>query len=229
MSAPFSRSSWASLALPSDTAARNASPPNLFTVIPACSSTRIFSGRLPQRTSWKARSFCFGLSFAACPAKSATTSGPQQRAAVSSRGCSSARPGSAPCSSRKWIMGTSFRKTAISSGISLIYSLSWMGTSKSRPPWSIASSLGVSWSQMAAAVSGRVSQRPIYAIWYIRHLLSLSYNSSFLYRQIVVIHGDQFPGGLRGVHMNQVLTPQASILVTVKKSVPAGVGFLASR
>ena len=26
---------------------------------------------------------------------------------------------------------------------------------------------------MAAAVSGRVSQRPRYAIWYIRHLLSL--------------------------------------------------------
>src|SRR5699024_9932542 len=97
-------------------------------------------------------------------------------------------------------MGTSFRKTAISNGISLMYSLSWMGTSKSRPPWSNASSLGVSWSQMAAAVSGRVSQRPIYAIWYIRHLLSLSYNSSFLYRQIVVIHGDQFPGGLWGTH-----------------------------
>ena len=33
---------------------------------------------------------------------------PQQRAAVSSRGCSTARSGSAPCSSKKWIMGTSF-------------------------------------------------------------------------------------------------------------------------
>ena len=73
-------------------------------------------------------------------------------------------------------MGTSFRKTAISNGIILMYSLSWMGTSKSRPPWSSPSSLGVSWSQMAAAVSGRVSQRPIYAIWYIRHLLSLLFH-----------------------------------------------------
>ena len=33
---------------------------------------------------------------------------PQQRAAVSRRGCSTARSGSAPCSSKKWIMGTSF-------------------------------------------------------------------------------------------------------------------------
>ena len=168
MSAPFSRSSWASLVLPSETAARNASPPNFATLIPASSNTEIFSVRLPQRTSWKARCFCFGLSVAACPAKSVTTSGPQQRAAVSSNGCSSARPGSAPCSSRKWIMGTSFRKTAISSGISLMYSLSWMGTFKFRPPWNCACSLVVSWSQMAAAVSGRVSQRPMYAIWYIR-------------------------------------------------------------
>lgn len=31
------------------------------------------------------------------------------------------------------------------------------------------------------------------------------------------------------VHINQVLSPQKSILVTVKKSVSAGVGFLASR
>ena len=31
------------------------------------------------------------------------------------------------------------------------------------------------------------------------------------------------------LHINQVLMPQASILVTVKKSVSVGVGFLASR
>src|SRR5699024_6672995 len=104
-------------------------------------------------------------------------------------------------------MGTSFRKTAISNGISLMYSLSWMGTSKSRPHWSNASSLGVSWSQMAAAVSGRVSQRPIYAIWYIMHLLSLSYNGGFLDGQIVVIHGDQLFGGLWGTHEPGALAP----------------------
>ena len=69
-------------------------------------------------------------------------------------------------------MGTSFRKTAISNGISLMYSLSWMEHQIQTALEQCLQLGSVVVHRWRPAVSGRVSQRPIYAIWYIRHLLS---------------------------------------------------------